>query len=139
MAYERREGWESRLSKVIEAARTEHYELGRHDCFRLACQAIEALTGVDRWSEYAGRYHTRREELRLLAEHGSTFEGAFDRVFGAVRVDLKQARRGDIVSLMTVDGKKHLGVCIGSRAAFLAETGLLFVPLSSCFCAWLIG
>ncbi len=136
---ERREGWESRLPLVIEAARNETYELGRHDCFRLACRAIEALTGVDRWAEYAGRYQTRRQELKLLAEHGSTFEAAFDRVFGIIHVGVKQARRGDIVSLVTSDGKKHLGVCIGARAAFLAETGLLFVPLPHCFCAWLIG
>ncbi len=139
MIASRIEGWELRLPLVIEAARNETYELGRHDCFRVACLAVVALTGVDRWPEFAGRYATKREALALLARHGSTFEAAFDWFFGGPHVDVKQARRGDIVALATSDGEKHLGVCIGSRVAFLAETGLLFVPLTGCLCAWLIG
>jgi hypothetical protein len=134
----RREGWERRLLAVIEAARAKPYALGEHDCFRLACQTVEALTGVDRWPEFAG-YRTRREAMRKLAEHGSTFEAAGDWFFGAPRVDVRLARRGDICCVQTVDGEKHLGVCLGAEVALLGPEGLAYTPLLTCRCAWRVG
>lgn len=136
---ERVEGWERRLAAVLEEARRKPYELGRHDCFRLACAAIEALTDADRWPEFEGRYASRAEALRLLARHGRSFEAAFDWFFGSPHVSTKLARRGDICALATPDGEKHLGVATGSHVAFLAEDGLLDVPLSKCLCCWRVG
>lgn len=132
------EGWEARLAAVIEDARARPYALGEHDCFRVACLAIEALTGVDRWPEFAG-YRTRREAMLKLAEHGSTFEAAGDWFFGVPNVSPRFARRGDVCCVETVDGEKHLGVCLGVSAAFLAPDGLLFVPTLTCLCAWRVG
>lgn len=132
------EGWESRLAAVLEAARHAPYELGEHDCFRLVCRVIEALTGVDRWPTFAG-YRTRGEALRAIATFGSSFEAAFDWFFGAPAVAVATARRGDVLAIATPDGDKHLGVCVGAQAAFLAPQGLLFVPTASCLCAWRVG
>lgn len=132
------DGWERRLDAVIEAARGEPYELGRHDCFRMACHVIEALTGADRWPEFAG-YRTKREALAKIAVHGATFEAAGDWFFGGARMDWKRARRGDIMAIATTDGEKHLGVCMGERAAFLAPDGLIWVAASSALCAWRVG
>jgi hypothetical protein len=141
----RLEGWEARLAAVIEAARREPYALGEHDCFRLACRVIEAMTGVDRWPEFRG-YRTKREALRRIAERGANFEAAGDWFFGSGRVDTGQARRGDIVALATADGGKHLGVCLDHRVAYLSEEGLIFLPLATpaaspaaTLCAWRIG
>jgi len=131
-------GWEARLHAVIEAARATPYVLGTHDCFRLACRVIEALTGVDRWPDFAG-YATKREALTMIARHGSTFERAGDWFFQWGRVDLRQARRGDIVALQTPDGEKHLGICLGRLAAYLSPSGLLFLPTKSGSCAWRVG
>ena len=135
----RLEGWESRLSAVIEGARDKPYVLGQHDCFSVSCAAVEALTGVDRWPEWRGRYATKDQALRLLASRASSFEDAGDGFFGVPRVATAFARRGDIVALATADGAKHLGVCLGSRAACLSESGLVFVPVANCLCAWRIG
>lgn len=135
---ERLDGWESRLAAVLEAARHRPYVLGKHDCFRLACAAIEALTGEDRWPQFAG-YHTRRQAMRRLAAHGRTFQEAGDWFFGAPSVDVRQARRGDIVALKTPDGEKHAGVCNGAESAFLAPEGLLWVPTRSALCCWRVG
>ncbi len=133
------DGWERRLEAVIEDARHRPYALGEHDCFRVACRAIEALTGVDRWPEFAGRYATKREALALLAAHGSSFEAAFDWFFGAPSLYPSLARRGDVVAVQTADGEKHLGVVLGAQAAFLAPAGLVFVPVLMCMCAWRVG
>jgi hypothetical protein len=133
----RRPGWEERLAALIETARHEPYQLGVHDCFRLACRVVEALTGVDRWPQFAG-YTTKREALELLAQHGTSFEAAFDWFFGCTHLHRFMARRGDIVALH--DGhEKHLGVCLGHRVAALQPEGLLFLPLDQALCCWRIG
>jgi len=74
-----------------------------------------------------------------LAEHGSSFEAAGDWFFGAPSVDVRLARRGDICCVQTVDGEKHLGVCLGAEVVLLAPEGLISTPLPSCRCAWRVG
>lgn len=135
-ATSRREGWEGRLYQILDAARSVPYELGRHDCFRVTCRVIEALTGVDRWPEFDGRYTTAREARRLIARHGRSFEAAFDWFFGQQNVPPAYAQRGDIVALADAAAEKHLGVCLGLEAAFLAPGGLVRVSTLSCLCAW---
>jgi len=134
----RLEGWEKRLFAVIDEARAKPYALGEHDCFRVACKTVEALTGVDRWPEFAG-YKTRREAMRKLAKHGATFEAAGDWFFGGESVEVRFARRGDICCVQSVDGEKHLGVCLGAEVVLLAPEGLIATPLPSCRCAWRVG
>jgi len=133
----RLDGWESRLNAVLENARARPYVLGAHDCFRVACLVVEALTGVDRWPEFAG-YTTKREALHKIAAHGHSFEQAGDWFFGE-RIDLKFARRGDIAALATPDGEKHLGIVMGRQLYVMYELGLTAVPLGLAHCAWRVG
>lgn len=137
----RREGWEARLEAALEAARARPYKLGVHDCFRVACQAVEALTGTDRWPEFAGKYSDERSARRLIAAHGRTFEAAFDWFFGAPSMPVWKARAGDIVAIQTPDGEKHLGVVMLDhvRAALLGPHGLVELPVSTCLCVWRVG
>ena len=132
------EGWESRLMTIVDDARAQPYALGSHDCFRVACRVVEALTGIDRWPELSG-YKTKRQSKMRIAKYGSTFEEAGDWFFGAARVDVRLARRGDICALQTTDGEKHLGVCIGAEVALLADAGLVYLPTLDCLCAWRVG
>jgi hypothetical protein len=133
------DGWELRLVQVIEGARGRAYVLGEHDCFRLACSVVEALTGVDHWADWGGRYSTKREALVLLADYGGTFTDAFSRLFGVEPSPIAMAHRGDIAEYQDATGEKHLGVVIGAEVAVLGETGLLFVRRSACRHAWRIG
>lgn len=134
----RLEGWEARLFDVMEAARHKSYVVGEHDCFRFVCQSIEALTGIDRWSEFSG-YKTEREYLERMSKFGSTAEAAADWFFGAPSVDVRLARRGDACYALLEDGKVPLGICIGAEVAMLDYHGLIYVPLLSCKRAWRIG
>ena len=134
----RTKGWEARLAAVMEAARETPYVLGEHDCFRLACHAICALTGEDRWPEFAGRYRTKGEALRVIAEYGASFDRAFSWFFGCAPADRKLARRGDIVKFMQ-EGEAHLGVCLGIRAAVLGDEGLMYVDIADCEHCWRVG
>lgn len=136
-------GWEERLAALVEGASARAYALGEWDCFRMACAVLQALTGEDRWPQWAGQYRDRRGALRLLARHGATFEAAGDWFFGATELSPRMsptwARRGDILALATADGEKHLGVCLGAETAFIAERGLARVPTLTCLCAWKVG
>lgn len=138
VVFVRRQGWESRLADVIARGRTERYELGVSDCFSMACAAVQALTGVDLWAEWAGRYRTRREALRLLHEYaGAGFTEAFSKLFGSTPTDVRLARRGDIVEY--IDAEPHLGVCLGSAVAVREASELVYAPLLMCRHAWRIG
>ncbi len=133
----RLEGWDQRLHEIIEAARYTPYVLGEHDCFRLACRVVEALTGDNRWPMFCG-YRTEREALAALAVYGSSFVNAGDKFFGD-HVDTKLARRGDVLGYMDSHGKWHLGVCVGADMALLGPDGLMFQPLSMAKCCWRVG
>jgi hypothetical protein len=132
------QGWEARLSGVIEEFRHRPYAIGETDCFRLTCRVVEALTGADRWPEFVG-YTTERESLLVMARYGSTFEEAFDWFFGAPSVSVRLARRGDICHGPGASGEKPLAVCLGAEVAGLGVGGLTRVPLLSCHRAWRVG
>lgn len=146
LAIERKQGWELRLARVIEDARAQPYVLGEHDCFRLACAAVAALTGIDHWPRWAGRYTTRRRALACISAYvadlnpattAEAFDWAFSRLFGGMLMPIAQARRGDICKYM--DLEPHLGVCVGAEVAVLGEHGLAFVPLAICLGVWRVG
>jgi hypothetical protein len=134
----RLEGWERRLQAVIEAARAEPYVLGSHDCFRLACRVIEALTGKNRWAAFAG-YTSKREALARLARYGSSFEAAGNWFFGCALAPVAQGRRGDIALLVDSGGERHLAVVLDHRVACMRPEGLVFLPLRACGGVWRVG
>lgn len=137
----RLEGWEARLNTVIEAARDTPYVLGQHDCLRVACATVQALTGVDHWPGFAG-YTTRREALRVILMHGKDLGDAVTRTLGVDPVEPGFARRGDLVMYADdADDDQHLGVCVGQWVAVLGEQGLQLVSLldGGVQGAWRIG
>lgn len=135
----RLEGWESRLVAVVDAARDVPYQLGQHDCFRLACAVVLALTGVDKWPLFAGRYSTRGEAVRHIARFGSSFEEAAAAFFAGETAPARLGRRGDLCAYTDGSGEKHLAVCMGDRVAALGESGLVWLPLRACHACWRIG
>jgi hypothetical protein len=134
----RLEGWEDRLFAVIEAARHAPYRLGEHDCLRVACQSVQALTGVDLWPQFAG-YTTTRQALAKILEYGKTLPEAVSFVLGVEPESPKLARRGDVCHY--IDTEDHLGVCIGEHVAVLGPDGIALVPITSdaVRCCWRIG
>ena len=132
-------GWEARLATVLRQAARAPYVLGEHDCFRVACAAVEALTGVDHWEAWRGTYATRAQALRRIVEyHPDGFTAAFSRLFGGAPEPLAYAQRGDIAEF--ADGREqHLGIVCGATVAVLGETGLVHIPRSACAHAWSIG
>lgn len=124
----RLEGWESRLAVVIEAARCAPYVLGESDCLRLACRAVQALTGVDFWPRFAG-YSTRRGALVTIARIAPSLGEAVTATLAVSPTPTLSARRGDLVLFRDADGEDHLGVVTGSRVMVYLPAGLGSVAL----------
>lgn len=136
----RLQGWESRLNAVVEHARSESIELGRWDCFKLTCEVIEALTGVDRWTEETA-YRTRHEALSKMRDHGG-FMQTFEKFFGAPPTHWKLARRGDIACGQERGRSawRPFGVVVGSDVVFLGRTrGIVLAPIYLSSCIWRVG
>lgn len=132
-------GWERRLLAVVGQAAHAPYVLGEHDCFRLICRTVEAITGVDRWPEFRGRYADKRGALVLIQQYGSTFDAAFTWFFGAAPLPAQQAELGDAVKFTGPDGEAHLGVCLGAYAVVPGPDALVSVPVAACACCWRVG
>jgi hypothetical protein len=133
-------GWEERLGGVFTAATAEPYRLGVHDCLRVACMAVEALTGEDHWPRFARSYATKREALAVIRTRGDSLGEAVSAVLGVPDSDRLLARRGDLV-LYRDDAGEHLGVCGGMQVGVTGPAGLVWVPLIDprCLRAWRIG
>lgn len=131
----RLEGWELRLSAVIEAARARPFAWGRHDCALWAAEIVEALTGCQVMTDWRGRYGNGRGARRYLRALGfADIEAAVSARLGAPLASVWLAMRGDIV--LAPDGH-GLGVCAGREALFLAPSGgLTALPLGLCQMAW---
>lgn len=125
----RRHDWVYRLNNVVTAAADRPYVLGEWDCLRFACACIDAMTGRDYWPRFAG-YSTKLQALRTIRKIAPTFHGAVTVVIESEPIIPALAQRGDIVMYSDAAGEEHLGVCIGTHALVLTDTGTLRMPMA---------
>jgi uncharacterized protein DUF6950 len=143
LSLERLPGWEDRLAFAISWARSRPYKLGSHDCFRFSLMCVQALTGEDLWTPWAGTYASKREALRRIAEFAGDFTAAASKFFGSEPQPMALAQRGDICEYVSgAEGKdrdQHLGVVMGVKVALLGPEGLTFVDREDCRHCWFVG
>lgn len=131
----RRLGWERRLAEAIAAARERPFRWGRHDCATFAFDLRRAIAGGhDVAALWRGRYTTARGAVRVMRRLGwSSLEAAGRDLLGEHLASVHLAQRGDLVLANTGLG---FGVCLGARAAGIAPSGLVLVPITACALAW---
>lgn len=128
--------WPERLFKTVRRAKDLGFSWGKNDCALFACDCALAITGVDHAAKFRGTYKTKAGAflmLRKIEDVKSLLELA-DKYLGE-RIELSQAKRGDVVALM-MDNFYALGVVTGSNAVFVTLSGTQTVPVSSCLTAW---
>lgn len=136
----RRNDWPERLTAVIESARKQPYVLGQHDCLRVACAAVEALTEVDYWPRFKG-YKTKRQALARIAKIAPSLAEAVTATLAVSPAPTFSALRGDLLLFRDDQGEDHLGVCIGRQVVLTAPEGTLLMALDhpGLLCSWRIG
>lgn len=122
--------WEARLSATIAEWRERPFRWDR-DCARWMAAFVIAQTGEDPLADLRGKYRTKRQALKLLAEQ--PMAERLDEVFP--RVPAALARRGDIA--LTQDS--CLGCVIGGDALFFFENGMTLVPRAEWEGVWGVG
>jgi hypothetical protein len=104
------EGWESRLRDVISKHSKAGYVPGEFDCFRMAQDAVEAITGA---SIYPGiEYRDDKQALRAMLDRG------FVRLGDAMLAILPERprglqKRGDL-AVVESDRGDTLGIVTGA-------------------------
>lgn len=137
-------GPRERLNDYLKANKSEKFVFGQHDCLTFTNNAWRAMYGHGWADDWVDKYITdgaiiRKSELRkeLFRMHGKdTFEAAIDtrwkRVDGVpplgALVTTKKARKW-------ITGVA-MGVCTGSKAAFLDKVGMIYLPLDDIDAAW---
>ena len=142
----RRDDWPSRLLALIAERRERPFAWGRHDCALFACDAVDAMTGVDPARGLRGKYRSALGARRVLKDFAGAGITATARkiakVHGAPEVPILMAQRGDlaIVESEMPGGSRalSLGVVLGEDVMVPGMNGMAAVPLSAARRAWRI-
>ena len=126
----RADGWERRLSDLVEARRHMPFAHATNDCVSFAADAVIALTEADPLAPWRG--YEEGESFDLLA---------IERALGRARQNVALARRGDIVLMPYPEaGMPHgLAVCLGRLSVAPGEAGLVFNPTRAARVFWPVG
>ena len=114
--------WEKRLVAVTEVHINTPLVWGKSDCLLTACDAIEAMTGVDPAAGIRGKYKSKAGAYRLIKQHGYDSLGAVlaDRF---AEIPVAMAGRGDVGIYQNT-----VGYFCEYGFAVKGEDGLRFLP-----------
>lgn len=137
----RAQDWPSRLSSIISNYSLRNYKWGESDCGTFACDVVRELIDVDLYEQFQGSYSSKNTYLKLLVRNQC--ESIADLFTQTARnheihkIQKGYAMRGDIVC-MSLNGIQSLGVCVGSRALFHVNHGLISISMTDCHTVWAV-
>ena len=101
------------------------FKWGTWDCCIFAADCILAMTGEDKLVDFRGAYDSKYTAAKALREIGSGTLASTLRDHLGGTIAPHRAWRGDLVI-----HKNNVGVCVGTHACFVAEDGLILIPMS---------
>lgn len=145
----RKEAWPELLDEVFQRHYTTEFEWGVFDCCIFVCECIHAMTGIDMYADFKGKYTTELEAHQLVSDYvGLEYKSSIKFVSEIAEyfcskyklqvVEKSFAQRGDI-ALIDLEGMVTVGVVMlnGTHVAAPAyKKGLAFVPLKLCKKVW---
>ncbi|AUQ92791.1 hypothetical protein PhaeoP24_04233 (plasmid) [Phaeobacter inhibens] len=122
--------WRSNLCGFLASVSRQKFRPGSHDCALFAAGAVQAMTGADLASDYAGRYRTVAEGMALLRS-----QGVVDLTALVIRhfeeIPPLKAGVGDLALVQGEGGEDALGVVQGPSIFVLQRNGLGRVSLEA--------
>lgn len=129
--------WEPRLDIAIAAGRRAPFAYGSHDCLSFPALCIEAVTGVDLFEPFRGRYNDQAGAAALVPDMEPFLEDLAQRHAWAAQEPCT-ARKGDLAAVRL--GATFLcAVVYGSLIIPEAPAGLRRFGLLMAEKVWRIG
>lgn len=129
-------GWERKLIEFIGKAARMDFEPSIMDCGLFLSDGINAMTGVDHWGEYRGKYTTIPRGLAILRQMGFADHVEYVAHLFEELPSVLHAQRGDAVVAVDQDDEPALGIVQGEMAYFMTLNGLTLIPLTKCIRAF---
>lgn len=132
------EGWEIRLTDLIESRRGLPFKRGVNDCVLFAADAVETMTGHNVRPAQMPEYKTREQALEYLKSLGYVdYAAAATAKLGPKLKSTAFAGRGDCV-LIEFEGERALGIVdlSGRRTVTIGKDGLVHYAPKYWIDAW---
>jgi len=127
---ERVADWRARLAAALHRHERQPFSWGQSDCFLMAMDAAEAITGIDPYADERGKYRSAVGAARRLKRRGfDSPEEALAAV--ADTVPRPAIRAGDIAVVDDNQGGEALVISIGRCLHGKSPSGILRLPLSA--------
>ncbi len=133
-------GPEKRLNNYIRKVRAVPFSFGKHDCLTFSNAAFKEYHGFGYADEWLGEYMDGKDPIlpsRMRAKFGArSFDEAIERKLEPV---LHVPPRGALVATKRVERwliGYALGICLGTKAAFLSRNGVIYSHLDEIEKAW---
>ncbi len=130
MTLQRKENWEVLLYAEVYAWRSTTFVYGQTDCTAFASACINAMTGIDVWANWQGKYKNSKAAAKEIRRRGDkNLLATLTRYFGAP-CPVAFARRGDLVFADLKLDMPQVGICLGVQSISMApgKKGLIEVP-----------
>jgi len=121
--------WQSILAKELLWAKKQTFEYGVYDCVTWTAKVIRSYTNLD-WTP---SWTTEKEAMKLHRK--VRMEDKVSELLGPPRGNILLTKRGDVVQ-KELGIKSSLGICIGSKVAFVYDKGLCYADLTDCIYSW---
>lgn len=136
--------WDQDLMRYIESKLHEPFDWGKHDCLTFISGAIEVQTGENPLKKEILKYKDAKSGISAYNRYrkaGKSYKTTLDSVLS--RFEGVIPPRGSIVAHGGIEGLGEvfgaaLGVMISNRAAYVGESGLVFLPFEKTQKAWLV-
>ena len=131
---------QKKLNQYIREVRNEPFRWGRHDCLTFSNTAFRHYHGAGYADDWVGEYMNGDDPLlpsRMRDKFkAQTFDEAIERKLQPVNY---VPPRGALVATKKVERwliGYALGICVGTKAAFLSRSGVIYLPLDEIDKAW---
>lgn len=129
----RKLNWAIALQNQITEFNQKQFEWGTHDCCTFAADCVLAMTGHDKMAKYRGGYKSLLGAQKKINKAGG-LEAAITAELGEPK-QATYAKRGDVIYFISPLGATA-GICVGSRIAAPAISGIAYTPISEAIFAW---
>jgi len=131
-----------RLNQYLRSVRSTPFRWGAHDCLTFSNDAFKAYHGAGYADDWVGEYIAHGGEpmlpSRMRAKFGAqTFDEAIERKLQEVK---HVPPRGSLVATKKAERwliGYALGICVGTKAAFISRAGVVYYPLDDIDKAWI--